>query len=119
MERNIDKIKRLEFDLAKKTKEAAELRKQRERQDAGGIERVRMVDAIIANCAIQFGEETEIGYRLALPKTNVHHILEKFVLEIRGESADGTDYIFEAVEIAKVAAEPADQPSEAENGSTD
>ncbi len=103
MERNIDKIKRLEKELgryqkkaADQAKEEARLRGLLETAQKGVVQTNRAVDAILAQTAITCGEavtdeETgkEIGWRLSVPLFRIDDILGKYEVRSRRDAEAG------------------------------
>lgn len=97
MERNVDKIKRLEKEIGRYQKKVADQAKEKERlrrlleiAEAGAIQTHQAVDAILAQTAITFGEvvkdeETgaELGHRLTVPAFKVGEILGKYQVRTR------------------------------------
>lgn len=103
MERNVDKIKRLEKEIGRYQKKVADQAKEKERMrrmletaEAGAIQTHRAVDAILAQTAITFGEvvkdeETgaELGHRLTVPAFKVGEILGKYQVRTRRDEETG------------------------------
>ncbi len=103
MERNIDKIKRLEKELgryqkkvADQAKEEARLRGLLETAQKGVVQINRAMDAILAQTAITCGEivtdeETgkEIGRRLSIPLFSTCDILRKYEVRARRDAEAG------------------------------
>lgn len=82
MERNVDKIKRLEHELGRWHKKVADTAKENEKlrealaqADAGNQETQALVDAVLTAVVLEHGEramdpdapETALGWRLAVP----------------------------------------------------
>ena len=103
MERNVDKIKRLEKEIGRYQKKVADQAKEKERlrrlleiAEAGAIQTHQAVDAILAQTAITFGEvvkdeETgaELGHRLTVPAFKVGEILGKYQVRTRRDEETG------------------------------
>ena len=103
MERNVDKIKRLEKEIGRYQKKVADEAKEKERlrrlletAEAGAIQTHQAVDAILAQTAITFGdvvkdEETgaELGHRLTVPAFKVGEILGKYQVRTRRDEETG------------------------------
>lgn len=103
MERNIDKIKRLENELgryqkkvADQAKEETRLRGLLETAEAGALQTHQAVDAILAQTALAFGEivkdeETgeDLGHRLTVPAFTVTDILGKYQVRTRKDEETG------------------------------
>ena len=104
MERNVDKIKRLEKEIGRYQKKVADQAKEKERlrrlleiAEAGAIQTHQAVDAILAQTAITFGEvvkdeETgaELGHRLTVPAFKVGEILGKYQVRTRRDEETGS-----------------------------
>lgn len=100
MERNVDKIKRLEKEIgrykkkiADQAKENDELRRRLKAAHAGNGETQRAVDAILAQTAIIYGEKVmdeetgaELGRSLTLPMFRVDDILARFEVRARRDT---------------------------------
>lgn len=81
MERNTDKIKRLEHELGRYQKKVADQKKEllkNERLVAGVNELMAAKNACDAMLAICYGEEIEGGYRTVIPAVNVEETNEKW-----------------------------------------
>lgn len=103
MERNVDKIKRLEKEIGRyqkkvsdQAKEEARLRRLLETAEVGAIQTHQAVDAILAQTALTFGEvvkdeETgeELGHRLTVPAFKVEDILGKYQVHTRRDEESG------------------------------
>lgn len=97
MERNVDKIKRLEKEIGRYKKKVADQAKENEklRQSLklahdGNAQTQRAVDALMAQVAITYGEvvtdeETgeKLGYSLSLPAFSVDETLAEFEVRAR------------------------------------
>lgn len=103
MERNVDKIKRLENEIRRYQKKVsdqankeASLRRLLETAEAGAFQMHQAVDAILAQTALSFGEvvkdeETgaELGHRLTVPAFKVDGILGKYQVHTRRDEESG------------------------------
>lgn len=104
MERNIDKIKRLQHELgryqkkvADQAKELAKLKEGLHHVYLGEREVQRGVDAILAQTALTYGkaamdednEGTYLGHRLTLPAFSVGDILSKYEVRARKDEETG------------------------------
>lgn len=103
MERNVDKIKRLEKEIGRYQKKIADQAKEEERlrrllenAEAGALQTHRAVDAILAQTSITFGEvvrddETgaDLGHRLTVPTFRVAEILSKYQVRTRRDRESG------------------------------
>lgn len=97
MERNVDKIKRLEKEIGRYQKKVADQAKENEKlrqslklAHEGNAQTQRAVDALMAQAAITCGEKvmdeetgTELGHSLSLPMFRVDDILARFEVHAR------------------------------------
>ncbi len=98
MERNVDKIRRLEHELGRWRKKVADTAKENERlradlarADAGNRETQTLVDAVLTAVALAYGEramdpdapEAALGWRLAVPFFSVKEMREKYEIHAR------------------------------------
>lgn len=98
MERNVDKIKRLEHELGRyqkkvtdQAKEINGLRKMLCQANAGNQETQTLVDAVLTAAVLAYGEaaadpdapEKVLGWRLSLPHFSVREMREKYELHAR------------------------------------
>ena len=104
MERNIDKIKRLEHEIGRYRKKVADqskvetrMRAMLEDAGAGAVQTHKAVDAILAQTAVTYGERVldeetgaEIGRRLTIPLFDVDDVLGKYEVRTRRDETDGT-----------------------------
>ncbi len=84
MERNTDKIKRLEHELGRYQKKVADQKKEISKLEclAGGMnEFMAAKNACDAMLAICYGEEIEGGYRLSTPAVNVEEMNDKWCVQ--------------------------------------
>ncbi len=114
--RNIDEIKMLKAQLkavaqdrnyqkkqAQKQHEEVEKYRMQLQKYEEGIQQIQQAaDIVVTTCAVMFGEETETGYVLSLPRSMEQHNLQAFTLKMRNVS-DG-EMIFEVVERARAKA---------------
>lgn len=77
-------------------------RRQLEKYENGVGQIQQAADIVVTTCAIMFGEKTETGYVLSLPRSKEQIITKAFTLKMRNVSDN--EMIFEAVEHAKVQA---------------
>ena len=113
MERNVDKIKRLEHELGRWRKKVADTAKENEelrealaqaQADAGNKETQALVDAVLTAVVLEHGEqamdpdapETALGWRLAVPRFSVKEMREKY--EIHARRGEGGKYILGVME---------------------
>ena len=104
MERNVDKIKRLEHELgrwqkkvADQARETEKLRRQVADAEAGSAQIQSMVDAILTAVALQYGvhvtedEEPgkELGWRLSLPLVDVAELRRRSEIHARKNGSGG------------------------------
>ena len=103
MERNVDKIKRLEKEIGRYQKKVADQAKENEklRQSlklayVGNAQTQRAVDALMAQTAITYGEEVkdeetgaELGRSLTLPLFLIDDILARFEVHARRDKEKG------------------------------
>lgn len=113
MERNVDKIKRLEKEMGRCRKKIADqdrvIKAQHESlaiAHGGAAEIQRGVDAIIAQAALTYGEDVRdeesgafLGKRLTLPAFRVEETLERYEIRARKDETTG-EYIVGVVERA-------------------
>lgn len=112
MERNVDKIKRLEHELGRYRKKAADdakekerLRKLLERANKGNQETQAMVDALLTAIALRFGEDAVdpddeskvLGKRLTLPRFNFLEMRSRYEVHAR-KDAEADEYIIGVAE---------------------
>lgn len=112
MERNVDKIKRLEHELGRYRKKAADdakenerLRKLLERANKGNQETQAMVDALLTAIALRFGEDAVdpddeskvLGKRLTLPRFNFLEMRSRYEVHAR-KDAEANEYIIGVAE---------------------
>lgn len=103
MERNVDKIKRLEHELGRWRKKVADTAKENEKlrealaqADAGSRETQTLVDAVLTAVVLEHGEramdpdepEKTLGWRLTVPHFTVGKVREKYEIHAR-RSKDG------------------------------
>ena len=111
MERNVDKIKRLEHELGRWHKKVADTAKENEKlrealvqADAGNQETQALVDAVLTAVVLEHGEramdpdapETALGWRLAVPFFSVKEMREKY--EIHARRGEDGKYILGVME---------------------
>lgn len=104
MERNVDKIKRLEHELGRyqkkvtdQAKEIDELRKMLHQANAGMLETQTLVDAVLTAVVLEHGEqatdpdapEKVLGWRLPLSRFSVRGLREKYELHARKDEEKG------------------------------
>lgn len=104
MERNVDKIKRLEHELGRWRKKVADTAKENEKlrealaqADAGNQETQALVDAVLTAVVLEHGEramdpdapETALGWRLAVPFFSVKEMREKYEIHARRDKETG------------------------------
>lgn len=104
MERNIDKIKRLENELGRWRKKVADTAKENEKlrealaqADAGNQETQALVDAVLTAVVLEHGEramdpdapETALGWRLSVPFFSVKEMREKYEIHARRDKETG------------------------------
>ncbi len=93
MERNVDKIRRLEYELGRWRKKVADQAGENERlradlEDArvGAVQHHAMVDAVLTAVALAYGEramdpdapETALGWRLYTPLVDVAELRRRY-----------------------------------------
>lgn len=104
MERNVDKIKRLEHELGRYQKKVADqarelgaLRAELDKANAGNKETQAAVDAVLTAVVLGHGVQVEdpdqpgkvLGWRLVVPHFSVSEMQEKYEIHARrGEEAD-------------------------------
>lgn len=110
MERNIDKIKRLEHELGRYQKKVADQAKENEAMRsrllqayAGNSEAQKAMDAILAQTALTYGEAVtedgtgkELGHRLRLPMFRVADIITGYEIHARRDE-ETMEYIIGVV----------------------
>lgn len=111
MERNVDKIKRLEHELGRWRKKVADTAKENEKlrealdqADVGNQETQALVDAVLTAVVLEHGEqamdpdapETALGWRLAVPFFSVKEMREKY--EIHARRGEDGKYILGVME---------------------
>lgn len=111
MERNVDKIKRLEHELGRWRKKVADTAKENEKlrealaqADVGNQETQALVDAVLTAVVLEHGEqamdpdapETALGWRLAVPRFSVKEMREKY--EIHARRGEDGKYILGVME---------------------
>lgn len=104
MERNVDKIKRLEHELGRYRKKVADQAKETEKlrrkvadADAGSAQLQAMVDAVLTAVALEYGlhvtdEEAsgeELGWRLSLPLVDVAELRRRYEIHARKNGSGG------------------------------
>lgn len=104
MERNVDKIKRLEHELgryrkkvADQAKETKKLRQKVADADVGSAQLQAMVDAVLTAVALEYGlhvtdEEAsgeELGWRLSLPLVDVAELRRRYEIHARKNASGG------------------------------
>ena len=104
MERNVDKIKRLEHELGRYRKKVADQARETEKlrqkvadADAGSAQLSAMVDAVLTAVALEYGlhvtdEEAsgkELGWRLSLPLVDVAELRRRYEIHARKNAAGG------------------------------
>ena len=100
MERNVDKIKRLEHELGRWRKKVADTAKENEKLR----EALALVDAVLTAVVLEHGEramdpdapETALGWRLAVPFFSVKEMREKY--EIHARRGEDGKYILGVME---------------------
>lgn len=99
--RNVDKIKGLEKELGRYRKKIVDQQKEIDRlmegialAESGSMETNMLVDAIMAQTALKYGEPVEdedtgerIGYRVTLPMFSVSETLKKYEVRTRRNNA--------------------------------
>ena len=113
MERNVDKIKRLEHELGRWRKKVADTAKENEKlrealaqADVGNQETQALVDAVLTAVVLEHGEramdpdapETALGWRMAVPFFSVKEMREKY--EIHARRGEDGKYILGVMEQA-------------------
>lgn len=103
MERNVDKIKRLEHELgryrkkvADQAKETEKLRRKAADADAGSAQLQAMVDAVLTAVALEYGLHVtdeasgeELGWRLSLPLVDVAELRRRYEIHARKNGSGG------------------------------
>lgn len=104
MERNVDKIKRLEHELGRYRKKVADQARETEKlrqkvadADAGSAQLSAMVDAVLTAVALEYGlhvtdEEAsgkELGWRLSLPLVDVAELRRRYEIHARKNGSGG------------------------------
>lgn len=104
MERNVDKIKRLEHELGRYRKKVADQARETEKlrqkmadADAGSAQLSAMVDAVLTAVALEYGlhvtdEEAsgeELGWRLSLPLVDVAELRRRYEIHARKNASGG------------------------------
>lgn len=104
MERNIDKIKRLEHELGRyqkkvtdQARENDELRRMLHQANAGNQETQALVDAVLTAVVLEHGEramdpdapEAALGWRLSVPFFSVKEMREKYEIHARRDKETG------------------------------
>ena len=111
MERNIDKIKRLENELGRYQKKVSDQEKVIRKlhgalaeADKGNRETQMLVDAVLTAAVIRLGETAkdpdtgeDIGWRLSLPQFSVREMREKYEIHARRDKEAG-EYILGVAE---------------------
>ena len=102
MERNVDKIKRLEHELGRWRKKVADTAKENEKlrealaqADVGNQETQALVDAVLT-AVDPDAPETALGWRLAVPFFSVKEMREKY--EIHARRGEDGKYILGVME---------------------
>lgn len=102
MERNVDKIKRLEHELGRWRKKVADTAKENEKlrealaqADVGNQETQALVDAVLTAVVLEHGERA-LGWRLAVPFFSVKEMREKY--EIHARRGEDGKYILGVME---------------------
>ena len=92
MERNVDKIKRLEHELGRWRKKVADTATENEKlRGALAQETQTLVDAVLTAVVLEHGEramdpdapETALGWRLTVPFFSVKEMREKYEIHAR------------------------------------